>query len=372
MRVLLTGQSGIEKKSFFADLMKLVNEKDTRCCDPDVLLDKDILDKARIDCAFDVEDEFQSQKKCANYLDMNESEFIAGKQRILREYDAKYPRESNNNILAATHLVYFRKKSFFWKMDWESLKSFHPDKIITLIDDITTVSENIRRREDSDDYVRATNLKDLMMWRNVEIMLSKLLAEHLDPGRKIPYYLIARNHKPQIIYQLMFETGKKVVYASFPISKIKDDHAAMSQVGDFKRKLKSKFIVFDPYTIKEKTLHDRVIEILNGVVPSSSGFVDVEGAQFRIEEILPIFSDITGQIITRDEMLVSQSEAVLAYRPGISEGSQYELSFAEGLGKRLMSYSPKKDGNSPFAMKAGTVDTDFDKFIKRIDEYAQT
>jgi adenylate kinase len=369
MRVLVTGQSGVDKAQFLKGLLNLCNKKNRKGCDPEVGLDKETLKTSHIDCIMDLEHEFQKRAEVPNYLDMNEAVFVNGKRRILSELKTKY--SSFQNVVVATHLVYYRKKSFYHKMDWDAFRDFSPDLIVTLIDDVTTVSSRIRERTQSDDYVRSTTLKDVMVWRETEIMLAQTLASNLFPDRPIPFFVVAVNHKPQILYQLMFETVKKKAYASFPITAAKADPSLESQVQEFKKYLKQGLIVFDPYTIREKMLQDQLLELLGAVVPSATGTISFDKRDYRMEELLPILADITGQIITRDERLVSQSQAVIAYRPALSLGSSYELQFAEGLGKSLIAYHPKQDGTSPFGMKSGILERDFERFLARIREYAQ-
>jgi hypothetical protein len=170
----------------------------------------------------------------------------------------------------------------------------------------------------------------------------------------------------------MFETMKKRVYASFPITLAKSDPGLTQQVKEFKIKLKENLIVFDPYTIREKLLQDDLLDMLGAVVPSATGSIRFDGREYRVEELLPILADITGQIITRDERLVAQSQAVIAYRPALSLGSSYELQYAEGLGRRLIAYHPREDGASPFGMKSGLLERDFGRFLERIAEFARS
>src|SRR5437870_4190594 len=168
MRVLVTGQSGLDKADFLQGLANLCNKTDVRACDPDVQLDRETLKNSHIDCVMDLEHEFKDRSGVSNYLDMNEADFINGKRRILSELRDKY--SPSQNVVVATHLVYFRKKSFYHKMDWNAFRVFDPQLIVTLIDDVTTMSSRIKRRDQPDDYVRSTTLKDLMVWREVEIM----------------------------------------------------------------------------------------------------------------------------------------------------------------------------------------------------------
>jgi adenylate kinase len=369
MRLLVAGQSGLDKMSFLNDLQQLCNNKSRDSCDKAVALDETTLSQAQIDAVLDLEKEFQRQRKVSNYLDMDEDQFMGGKDQILREFDQQHG--SNKNLVVATHLTYFRKKSIFHRVSWDSLRTFGPDIIVTLIDNVHTVNSRIRKRSDPNDYVRSVTMKDLMSWREAEIMTAQTIADNLySDKREIPHYLVALDHRAQILYQLMFEIRKKKIYASYPMTGMKGDQNSVSAVKAFVEELKKHFIVFDPGTIREKILHDSVVQHLREPLPSSAS-VEVEGEEYRIEELLPILPDIGGQIITRDERLIRQSDTVIAYRPALSEGARYELDYATQIGKSSLAFHPMEDGESPFAQRAGALYNDYQKFLCAIKELAE-
>ena len=369
MRLLVAGQSGLDKMSFLNALQQLCNHKSRDSCDKAVALDETTLSQAQIDAVLDLEKEFQRQRKVDNYLDMGEDQFMEGKNQILREFEQQHG--SNKNLVVATHLTYFRKKSIFHRANWNSLRTFGPDIIVTLIDDVHSVYSRIRKRRNPNDYVRSVTMKDLMSWREAEIMTAQTIADNLNSGKEIPHYLVALNHRAQILYQLMFETRKKKIYASYPMTGTKGDPHSISAAKAFVEELKKHFVVFDPGTIKEKILHDSVVQHLRGPLPSLSAFVEVEGEEYRIEELLPILPDIGGQIVTRDERLIRQSDAVIAYRPALSEGVRYELDYATQIGRSCMAFHPIEDGESPFAQRAEALHNDYQKFLCAIKELAE-
>lgn len=370
MRVLVAGQSGLDKMHFLNDLQLLCNDKARDSCDEGVALDEGTLRKAHIHAVLDVEKEFQQRETVSNYLDINESQFIDGKNQILRELDQQYGPDKN--LIIATHLTYFRKKSIFHRVGWDSLRMLGPDMIITLIDDVHSVYSRIQGRRDPDDYVRSVTMKDLMSWREAEIMMAQTIADNLYTGRKIPHYLVALNHKVQVVYQLIFEQGKKRVYASYPMTTAKDDRDLIRAIGAFVEELKKYFIVFDPGTIGEKTLHDSTVNHLRGPLPSLSPFISVNGKEYRLEELLPILPDIGGQIVTRDERLIRQSNAIIAYRPALSEGIRYELDYAAQIGRYSVAFHPKDDGESPFAQRAQVSCADYQHFMRTVREFANS
>jgi hypothetical protein len=370
MRLLVAGQSGLDKMSFLEALRRLCNDKVKDSCDKAVALDEVTLNQAKIDRIVDLEREFQQRTKVSNYLDMNEHQFIAGKDEILQELDREFGRDKN--IIVATHLTYFRKKSIFHRVSWDSLRTLGPDMVVTLIDDVHSVYSRIRNRRDPNDYVRSVTLKDLMSWREAETMAAQTIADNLYTDRKIPHYLVARDHQAQIVYQLMFERAKKKVYASYPMTSTKGDQTLVIATKAFLEEIKKYFIVFDPGTIREKALHDSVVEHLRGPLPSLAAFIEVEGEEYRLEDLLPILLDIVGQIVTRDERLIKQSEGIIAYRPALSEGARYELDYATQIGRHSLAFHPKNDGESPFAQRADILCSDYQQFLREVGKFAQS
>lgn len=371
MRLVVAGQSGLDKRPFLDALKQLCNGKYRDSCDKAVALDEATLAQAQIDAVLDLEKEFQQQRKVNNYLDMNEDEFIDGRECILREFlDQQHGRDKN--LIVATHLTYFRKKSIFHRISWNSLRTLRPDMVVTLIDNVHSVYARIRKRDDPNDYVRSVTMKDLMSWREAEIMTAQTIADNLYAGQRIPHYLVALDHRVQIIYQLMFETRKKKVYVSYPMTGTKGDQNSISAVRAFVEELKKHFIVFDPGTIREKLLHDLVVQHFRGPLPSPSASVELEGKEYRIEELLPILPDIGGQIVTRDERLIRQSDAVIAFRPSLSEGVRYELDYATQIGRHSLAFHPKNDGESPFAQRADIMCTDYQEFLREVRKFAES
>ena len=350
LRVIVSGQSGLDKRNFLNRVRQLCNDKHTNVVDQSVSLNEKELKDSRIDCVFDLEHEFQQKRQVKNYLDLNESEFIEGKNKLLKYLNELY--SADKHVIVAMHFTYFRKRSFYHRLEWNSLRAFSPDLIITLIDDVHKIHSVIRKRDDPDDYVKAVTLRDILVWREVEIMISETVAQNLYEKRTIPHYIVSLSQGPQIICQLMFEKKKKV-YASYPITSTKEAKIDQGEIDKFVAMLKKYFIVFDPYTIHEKMFHDIIVQQLSGPLPRASESIKVDGEEYSIEDLLHIILDVNGQIITRDERLIQRADAVIAYRPSLSQGASHELTYAEMAGKEIIVYHPRTDDPSPFGFQGG-------------------
>lgn len=377
MRVVLTGISGLSKEDFFAKIRVLCNFKDLKKsgADPDVDLNGTTFKDAHIDLTFDLEHEMcrREKFKAPNYLDIAEKDLLNAKNktldRIIRESKEK------KNVILAMHAVYYRRSSLFSVLDWNKLKEFQPEIFVTLIDGVHSLKERIKGNPNAGP-VKYISLKDILWWREVEFLVTQEIARNIsDTG--IPHYLIALDQASTIIYQLMFESNKKKVYASYPVTSAKRDAKLFTETSDFLKKLKKHFIVFDPMAIGEKLLHDALIENLK--MPHPEPCIRVKGRkkkeiEYRVNDILPIISDINGQIVSRDQRLVKQSDIVIGYRPAMSPGAQHELRYAKNTARvETFIVHPPADSQSPFIPElADETYQTVDRLLERLQEKGYT
>jgi hypothetical protein len=379
VRVIVTGQSGLAKEDFLRKILRLANKKDEKNtdCDSDVRLDRRILQTAQIDSAVDLEHEMCKDHKfeSPNYLDMGEASLLQRKNQTINKLVSR--SENKEVCLIATHLAYYRKASLYHILDWTFLAKFSPDLLITLVDNVYSVLDRIRSgKRGSDDYVRAITLKDVLWWREVETTLASILSKNLLHKATIPHFIVARRHAAQVVYQLMFEsrfakgrTQKKLAYASFPVTLAKKDESVGRETAKFRKMLKRNFIVFDPMRIEEKRLVDAWEDWTKNIShdPERVVFSDDEKSyRFHPSEIAQASTDINGQIVSRDERLVEQSDFIVAYRPGDSPGAQYELEWAKQTGRvKRFVIDPSKTKQSPFISPLA------DRVFYSIDEFAK-
>jgi hypothetical protein len=326
MRVVLTGISGLSKEDVLEKTRAISGAigSNQRIADPDVELDH----IGNIDLTFDLEHEMcRSERfRTPNYLDIPENELLSAKNKTLEKLLVR--SEGKKNVILAMHAVYYRRSSLFSVLDWTKLKEFGPEIFITLIDDVHNIKDRIKHNPNAGP-VQFIPLKDILWWREVEFLLTREIARNISEN-SVPHYLVALSQAPTIIFQLMFESGKKKVYASYPVTKAKGDSALSDEASDFLKKLKKHFIVFDPMAIGG-LLQDVLIENLRS--PHPEPYVRIHGknkeSQYETNDILPIISDINGQIVSRDQRLIMQSDMVIGYRPTKSPGAQQELIYAK-------------------------------------------
>jgi len=368
----LTGISGLSKADILDRICTFCNCKDKKGsgADLDVVLDSVAFENASVDVAFDLEHEMCSREelRVPNYLDVPEKNLLNAKNRTLDRIIQESERKEN--VILAMHAVYYRRSSLFCLLDWKRLAEFKPDIFVTVIDDVYMIKNRIQHNPNAGP-VRYISLKDILWWREVESLVAQQIARNIH-RKGIPHYLIAREQIPTLIYQLMFESNKKKVYASYPVTSAKSDPALLSETSEFLRKLKRHFIVFDPMAIGEKLLQDALIENLR--TPHPEPYIRIrrgkEEFEYDVGDVLPVISDINGQIVSRDERLIIQSDIVIGYRPTLSPGAQHELRYARNTSRvEALVVHPSEDGHSPFVYElADEIHPTVDRLLESLQK----
>jgi hypothetical protein len=303
-------------------------------------------------------------------------------------------KEGTKHVFLSLHSTFFHNSIFFSELDQDLISDFEPDLFVTFIDDTYAAWKRILGKWDTDkdpanSYLR---LRDLLAWRTVEIVVTDLIAKNL--GK--PNYVVAVKHPVDSLFRMIFEPKTPFLYASFPISSTRRKPEMVKEIDEFRMKLYSKFVVFDPLTIDEKIIQSLIplpkgqeekegieetetqIDIrkeaanlpdkldlessLRWKFPEKFSMVDEDKLypiKLEKEEIVEIYKDIDKTVENRDYRLVSDSDAVFAYRPWYGKethrGVFSELKCADAENIPSWMYYPDedlKDKTSPFAVGA--------------------
>jgi adenylate kinase len=253
----------------------------------------------------------------------------------------------SQHIFVSLHATYFRRNRFFSVADLNLLRAFSPNIIITLIDDAFECWHRIRERERL--LPRGTNLRlrDIFLWRTVEIMAGDLLSHALG----VSNYVVATKHPAVMVRRLILEPAIKRIYASFPISSTRDHADRRRDVDDFRRSLHERFTMFDPLTIDERVLtaalkNNKEGDPYVGITldqrwpPWLGGDLETLATPYDgnyplsvpVDQIEESIIDIDRQIEARDFRLIDSVQAVAAFRPNFnkhqSRGVSAELQYA--------------------------------------------
>ena len=257
-------------------------------------------------------------------------------------------------VFLALHLTNRCRERTFSLIDWNRLRDFKPDVLITLIEDIYDIWNRIKQGEERLPTPTYMRLNEVMEWRQDEMMIADLIAHSLG----IKNYVVPVKHPSDMLMNLLFREKRKLrIYAAFPVTDTRFEEAARSEIDRYRETLQRNFIVFDPLTIDEMILQflakqarerdkDEVIIKKEGMrwpMPWQS-LVETEKDEYPIQiplsELLEVavFQPPTEHteggrgIKPRDLRFIDQSEALTAYRPyykGIrSGGVMTEIAYA--------------------------------------------
>ncbi len=258
--------------------------------------------------------------------------------------DVEAAEVGSKHLFVTLHATYFRKNRFFSVVDPRRIRLFDPDIVITLIDDTYDCWSRIQARESAEPRGTNLRLRDIFLWRTVEIMVGDLLTS----GLSCANYVVACKHPCGMAYRLIFEGGSQRVYAAFPISATRGSDETRALVNEFRTKMHEAFTVFDPLTIDERVLTSALGEtgkscksvvlderlrwpILDTEMLSPCGPVEttVTIPRDQVEEAI---KDIDRQIEARDYRLIDQVQFLAAYRPEFqkkpSRGVMAEMLYA--------------------------------------------
>jgi adenylate kinase len=341
MRIILTGQSGLGKSGFLESVKEYaaIQGKGFHYESTGKLMLKKLGGKLG---------EHNVLNLPKSYLDLLRSTSCEYVLRILEKGEPDF-------FIVNTHAVFRWQHGLFPCLDLDFVKEFNPDLLICVIDDILSIKQGLLDRK-TDIF----NLWELFAWREEEIWLSKFIADSVGKilEKEIPFFLFPKEEGNEVFFNLISKKDIPKVYLSFPITGIKN--AEKSDIERFKSTIKDNFIVFDPYAIKDReltlayyTLEDEIKETIG--TPLSELKIneeDLEKLKWELHidhltplaltklkfscdlmgrELLSVIDTIDSQIISRDYMLIDQSDYLIMYIkeddgiPRMSAGCQSEL-----------------------------------------------
>lgn len=342
MKVICTGTSGSGKLEY---LREAVAEADRRG------------EKVHLynvgDLMFKKAEELECPTSPEKILDLSASSLRALRAAVFEEI-LKESEKVEHSIIS-THGCFRWKNYLMPAFDVHYLNELQPDLYITVIDGILNVS---RRLSQSPAWDGRLSLKDILIWRDEEIFVTKMMASF----QRKPHYVVAVEQPSTTVYNLMFKQDMAKVYLSFPITLMVDDGEKMREVREFRDKLREYFEVFDPLAVEDTEL----------TYTKDGG----TGKEYDLSDLNADFgltsadsSEIEDQTVIRDYMLVDQSDMVVVYYPTdkTSPGVLCEIIYGSTNNKEV--YAIFKERVSPFLKFHCTkVFNDSDDFFNYLKE----
>ncbi len=348
MRAIVTGQVGVDKGPYL-DAVQLLAKK----AGYDLAVFN--VGKMMYDEAPDV--------PAGRILNLPISRLNTLRRAVFKEIQRQ--SERHEHVLINTHATFRWRHGLFAAFDYDQIKQFNADLYITILDNAESVHQRLARDHDIDH-----SLKDIMVWREEELLATEMLANILRGYGH--FFMVSRGRTiptTDTIFRLMFESNKKKVYPSFPMSHVMDLPDTLAEIDKFRATLAEHFIAFDPGDVDEFLLHTAAEKaVLDGretmVVQASDGPITLKTA-----DVVQISGDIMGQIYMRDFKMVDQSDMIVSYvpelpngKPGLSSGVERELHHAFEGGKDVYVVWACRGIPSPFITETAT------KVFKNTDE----
>ena len=273
--------------------------------------------------------------------------------------------ERHKHVVVNTHATFRWKHGLFAAFDFDQIKAFKADLYVTLLDNVDAVHQRMLRDHEIDH-----SLKDVMVWREEELLATEILANVLKGHGH--FFMLSRGRKrlnTQTLYRLIFEPKRKKLYLSFPMSHVMDLPETLAEIEKFKQTMAAHFTCFDPSEVDEFALHTSAVR----AIQEGRATIEVEGPEgplsLKTTDVAQISGDILGQIYARDFKMIDQSDMIVSLvpelpggKPALSSGVERELHHAFEGGKEVYVIWRCAATPSPFITETAT------KVFKDADE----
>ncbi len=340
-RVVVTGQVGLDKAEFLQHVVDLAHEAGH---------DVDLIHVGQRMCdeAPDIEPR--------RILDLPRQRLTALRRSVFK--DILRTASTGANLIVNTHATFRWKHGLFHAFDHSQMAELDADLYITLVDNVDAVHERLER-----DHEGRHTLKDLLVWREEEIVVTETMAEAV-AGYGHAYVMSRGNPRLTALslYRLMFEADRRRVYPSFPMTHILDQPAVLAEIERFRDALAEHFITFDPADMDEKNL----LELADSAAARGEERITMKAngrdITLAAAEVTRVAHDIDAQIYARDFKLIEQSDMIVSYipampngKPGLSSGVERELQHAfESTKEAFVVWRPDCEP-SPFITETSTA-----------------
>jgi adenylate kinase len=321
MIVVVTGMVGIDKKSYLQDVCQFAvqRKKNVMLCNVGDMMYAEAPDIPP-----------------GKILDIPMKRLSSLRRSVFKDIIAK--AEKATDLIVNTHATFRWRHGLFPAVDFDQMRQLGADMYICLIDGITALHTRL-----VDEHSTEHSLKDLIVWREEEIIGTEMLCKGID--ERIPFYCLARGAEEETtdtFYKLVFERLTKKAYLSFPMTHVGDMENIKKEISEFRRLMKQFFICFDPADLEESYLPHYALQVSR----KGLDFIEVTalGQTIRLDlhEVQQIVRDINSQIYARDFLLIEQSDMIISFIPtlpdgraAISSGVERELQHAHESAKEV-------------------------------------
>jgi len=299
MIIVVTGMVGVDKTSYLERVCKLAGERGR-----EVFL-------------YNVGQQMYTEApdiKPGKILDIPIKRLSSLRRSVFKDIIAKSKKVAN--LIVNTHATFRWRHGLFPAVDFDQMHELGADMYITVLDVVTALHRRL-----SEEHAIEHTLKDLIVWREEEIIGTEMLCKGIDES--VPFYCLAKGAEEdtvEIFYRLVFEQQIKKAYLSFPMTHMEGNKKVREEIDEFRQLMKGFFTCFDPGDLEEYHLPQKAHE----AKASGLDYIEVTAlgkkTQLEAEQVLQIERDINSQIYSRDFLLIEQADMIIGLIPATSDG----------------------------------------------------
>jgi len=262
------------------------------------------------------------------------------------------------HLIVNTHATFRWRHGLFPAVDFDQMRLLDADMYVCVIEGADILHVRLTK-----EHPIKHSLKDLLVWREEEILGTEMLANGVRDGAA--FYALAKGNDTSTVeafYRLLFEPTRARAYLSFPMTHVVDMPQVQQELVNFRNTMKKHFICFDPGDLEEAYLpvYARRAEAAG----KDHIEINVLGkpVKFDLKEVLLVERDVNSQIYARDFMLIDQADMIISYIPAgpdgralISSGVERELQHAHEAAKEEYVIWTAKHEPSVFITQTATV-----------------
>lgn len=339
-RVVVTGQVGVDKKPFLEKLRRLAESRGQA---------------VKIYHIGDLMYAEAPDVRPGRILDLPLARLNSLRRAVFKDVLADI--DNFETVIINTHAAFRWKHGLFPAFDHDQMRAIDADLYVTLVDNVDAVHERLTR-----DHEIPHSLKDIMVWREEEILATEILANVIRGHGQ--FYIFARGVEDSTLesfYRLIFKPETKRVYPSFPMTHVMDLPETLAEIDAFRAALAEHFVTFDPGDLDEKRLLFEAGAATQRGETTIKVLVNGREVTYTTAEITSVAKDIDGQIYARDFKLIDQSDMIVSLvpelpsgKPGLSSGVERELHHAYETTKGVFVVWKPKAAPSPFITETAT------------------
>jgi len=293
--------------------------------------------------------------KAGRILDLPLARLGSLRRTAFKDILALAGREAN--VIVNTHATFRWRHGLFYAFDYDHIQAFDADYYVCLVDSVEMLHYRLIRDGHTDH-----TLKDLMVWREEEILATELLSQ-IVRGHGC-FFIQAIGHNgttAETLSRLLFEPNVPKAYLSFPMTHVAGRPSVLAELEGFRRQMKEFLVCFDPGDLEEKQLCRLALQAVEEGRRTVNVHVGAQPLAIDAQELAGIIPDIDGQLYARDFKLIDQADMIISYVPelpggaaGVSSGVERELQHAHEATKDVFVIWRPAAAPSPFVTETAT------------------